>query len=124
LFERLPEYRALLEEQWRQHVARIVELSYSAHSPADADPSDLSESRRLQETARLIAAGRQRLEETEAALARVDDRSYGLCGNCGEAIARKRLDALPAARYCASCQGRDGAGRLLVRQPAVLEPAS
>ncbi len=30
---RLPEYRAVLEEQWRRQVATIIELSYTAHSP-------------------------------------------------------------------------------------------
>jgi len=111
LFERLPEYRALLEEQWRQQVANIVELSYDAHSPAGDDLDDVSRSNRLQVTARLIAAGRQHLEETEAALARVDDSSYGLCGNCDEPIPSERLDVLPATRYCASCQFRDVTGR-------------
>jgi RNA polymerase-binding transcription factor DksA len=107
LFERLPEYRALLEEQWRRQVANIVELSYGAHSPAADERDDESRSKRFQVTARLIAAARQQLEETEAALARVDDSSYGLCGNCDEPIARERLDSLPAVRYCVSCQFRD-----------------
>jgi len=106
LFEQLPEYRALLEEQWRQQVANIVELSYDAHSPTADDPDDGSRGNRLQVTARLIAAARQQLEETEGALARVDDGSYGLCGNCDEPIPRERLDILPAARYCMSCRTR------------------
>jgi hypothetical protein len=72
-FERLPEYRALLEEQWRQQVANIVELSYAAHSPTADEPDDGSRVSRLQVTARLISAARQQLDDTEAALARVDD---------------------------------------------------
>jgi DnaK suppressor protein len=107
VFELLPQYRALLEEQWRQQVANIVELSYDAHSPTTTDePDEGSRGNRFQVTARLIAAARQQLEETEAALARVDDASYGLCGNCYEPIRRERLDILPAIRYCASCQFR------------------
>jgi DnaK suppressor protein len=104
LFDRLPQYRALLEERWRQQVANIVELSYDAHSPAADDPDDGFRGNRIQVTARLISAARQQLEETEAALARVDDGSYGLCGNCDEPISRERVDSLPAARYCVSCQ--------------------
>jgi DnaK suppressor protein len=104
LFERLPEYRALLEEQWRRQVANIVELSYDAHSPAADDPRDGFRNNRLQVTARLIAAARQQLEETEAALARVDDSSYGLCRNCDEPIPGELLDRIPATRYCVSCR--------------------
>jgi DnaK suppressor protein len=105
-FERLPEYRALLEEQWRQQVANIVELSYAAHSPTAEEPDDGSRVRRLQVTARLISAARQQLDDTEAALARVDDGSFGLCRQCEEPIPTERLDILPAARYCLSCRAR------------------
>jgi DnaK suppressor protein len=111
LFDQLPEYRAVLEEQWRQQVANIVELSYHAHSPAADESEDVSGGIRLQVTARLISAARQQLEETEAALARVDHRSYGLCGNCDEPIPRERLDIVPAARYCVSCQTRHAVRR-------------
>jgi len=30
--------------------------------------------------------------------------AFGACERCGEAIADKRLDALPFARYCITCQ--------------------
>jgi len=106
LFDQLPDCRAVLEEQWREQVANIVELSYDAHSPTADEPDDGSRGNRFEVTARLISAARQQLEETEAALARVDDGSYGLCGNCDDPIPRERLDILPAARYCVSCQAR------------------
>jgi RNA polymerase-binding transcription factor len=107
LSERLPEYRAFLEEQWRQQVATIVELSYAALSPAQGEPDDdgsRAETFRL--NTGLLAAARQQLEEIEAALARVDDGSYGVCGGCGEPIVPERLGILPAARYCVACQVR------------------
>jgi DnaK suppressor protein len=105
LFEQLPQYRAVLEAQWRQQVADIIELSYAALSPAPEDPDDDgSLTSGLEVSARLIAAARQQLEETEAALRRVDDGTYGLCGSCGEPITRERLEIMPAARYCVACQ--------------------
>jgi DnaK suppressor protein len=106
LFDQLPEYRALLEEQWRQQVAKIVELSYDAHSPTAEEPDGGSRGERLQVTARLISVVRQQMEDTEAALARVDDGSYGLCRHCEEPIPTERLDILPAVRYCMSCRAR------------------
>ena len=48
------------------------------------------------------------------ALHRLDDGSYGTCLDCGAAIERSRLEALPAAERCAGCQthrerdGQDG----------------
>jgi DnaK suppressor protein len=44
------------------------------------------------------------LREIDEALARMNDRSYGTCQECGEPISMKRLDALPWALYCVSCQ--------------------
>jgi DnaK suppressor protein len=38
------------------------------------------------------------------ALERVNDEEYGSCQNCAKDINPKRLDAIPWARYCLSCQ--------------------
>ena len=47
---------------------------------------------------------RSNLREVEEALERIDKKHYGKCLRCGEAIAPKRLEVLPFARYCISCQ--------------------
>lgn len=46
------------------------------------------------------------LEEIEAAIARMDEGEYGVCMDCGGGISRKRLDAVPWARYCVPCKER------------------
>jgi DnaK suppressor protein len=51
------------------------------------------------------------LAEIEAAIARLDDGTYGTCVRCGRPIAPERLDALPWAAHCIDCQrivGRAG----------------
>jgi RNA polymerase-binding protein DksA len=40
------------------------------------------------------------LQEIEAALARIDDGSYGACTTCGKPIGAERLDAVPYATLC------------------------
>ncbi|HEV3263277.1 MAG TPA: TraR/DksA C4-type zinc finger protein [Gemmataceae bacterium] len=45
----------------------------------------------------------QILEEIGAALGRLDDGSFGRCEECGRAIGRERLDALPYTRLCVDC---------------------
>ncbi len=45
------------------------------------------------------------LEEVYAALARLDAGMFGKCEQCGRAITKTRLDAIPYARYCISCAG-------------------
>jgi len=44
------------------------------------------------------------LREIEEALARIEQNDYGVCMECNEAISAKRLQAVPWARYCVTCQ--------------------
>jgi DnaK suppressor protein len=46
------------------------------------------------------------LRAVEAALKRLGEDAYGECIDCGEMIARARLDANPAAARCIACQQR------------------
>lgn len=47
---------------------------------------------------------RETLIQIERALKRLDDGTYYDCENCGQPIARKRLEAVPWTRYCIDCQ--------------------
>ena len=44
------------------------------------------------------------LDQIEAALRKIDKGNYGLCESCQKPISKPRLQALPFARYCISCQ--------------------
>jgi len=44
------------------------------------------------------------LREISDALDRIDHDTYGICMECEEEISIKRLDAVPWARYCVTCQ--------------------
>ena len=44
------------------------------------------------------------LREVEEALVRVREGAYGICQECEEPISAKRLQALPWAKLCVSCQ--------------------
>jgi DnaK suppressor protein len=45
-----------------------------------------------------------KLRDTQAALLRIDQGTFGTCLECDEAISSKRLAALPAAALCIRCQ--------------------
>lgn len=44
------------------------------------------------------------LQQVETALRRLDEGTYGTCARCGNPIAAERLEALPYAAYCITCQ--------------------
>lgn len=47
---------------------------------------------------------RAKLDAIDDALEKVEEGTYGICEECGEAINKKRLKIIPFARYCIKCQ--------------------
>lgn len=44
------------------------------------------------------------VDQIEAAIRRIEKGVFAICQSCGCAITKKRLNALPFARYCINCQ--------------------
>jgi DnaK suppressor protein len=51
----------------------------------------------------LIENEQATLELVEEALERMENGTYGQCAECGEPIAKPRLQAIPYARHCIKC---------------------
>lgn len=78
----------------------LAELSTYDNHPADLGSELQFRSQDLAFKAEADGA----LERVQAALARLDDGTYGLCLRCGRGIDRERLEALPEAELCVACQ--------------------
>ena len=52
-------------------------------------------------------AEKQTLDRIEAALRKIEKGVYGRCESCQKTIPRLRLEVMPWARYCISCQSRN-----------------
>jgi DnaK suppressor protein len=50
---------------------------------------------------------RDMLAQTERAIARIEDGSYGVCESCGQPIGKMRVMAFPRATLCLSCKQRE-----------------
>src|SRR5215468_2596269 len=106
----LETYRQQLLALQQHLVQRIFDMEESMLA-MDAD-RDIERTDRVQEEAVEVALtaldeqGRREMEEIQAALARLDAGTYGLCETCGETISTARLTAMPMARRCVSCQER------------------
>jgi DnaK suppressor protein len=70
------------------------------------DPEGSTVAFEREQLAALRATAERHVAEIDAALRRLADGTYGVCGNCGEPIASERLDALPATQFCVSCAAR------------------
>ncbi len=55
---------------------------------------------------------RKILRDIEAALRKMEKGTYGLCEHCKNVIEKKRIKALPSARYCMTCQSGSERNRI------------
>jgi DnaK suppressor protein len=109
----MPDVRARLEDERRRTTARLALLrgdhaafvAASVDSNAD-DEHDPEGATIAFERAQVEALERQAaayLEEVDAALARVEAGTYGVCERCGRPIAADRMEARPTATSCVTC---------------------
>jgi RNA polymerase-binding protein DksA len=73
-------------------------------SNAPLHPADLgSETYQQELSLSLLENSEQVLEDIAAALERIHQGKYGRCDECGAAIPKARLQAVPYARHCVAC---------------------
>jgi len=80
----------------------FVELAGQVRDAGDESIADLLAGLSINQLERELAE----LSEVEAALERLRLGSYGVCADCGEAVALERLQAWPTAKRCFDCQVR------------------
>jgi DnaK suppressor protein len=103
-------YRQRLLVLQQQILQRIFDVEASMLA-MDTD-RDIERTDRVQEEAAEVALtaldeqGRRELEAIQAALARLDAGTYGLCNTCDEMLSAARLTAMPMAQRCVACQER------------------
>ncbi|MDP2921639.1 MAG: TraR/DksA C4-type zinc finger protein [Candidatus Omnitrophota bacterium] len=55
-----------------------------------------------------IAGGEQEIVyDIDEALKRIKEGKFGLCITCGKSIPKKRLNAVPYAKYCIQCKSKE-----------------
>jgi len=106
----LARYRQVLEEK-AEEVRRSMSAQKAAQVVARLDvPSDEGDLSQQQHEEWIFlnrnTIDMKLLREVSDALHRIDHDHYGICLECDEPISFKRLEAVPWARYCVTCQER------------------
>ncbi len=83
------------------------ELSHYDQHQADS-ASEISDADREEAVIEAVLAQR---EQVRAALARLDEGTYGRCVDCGGQLSDERLEARPEAARCVDCQAKQEQGR-------------
>jgi len=106
--DRIEHFRKILQEQLRQHVAKVSSEQAAALESDDdgvKDSVDLSLLDVTKEIAfRLTERNSQIVADIDQALLRIREGSYGVCARCSNPIEERRLEAVPTARYDTRCQ--------------------
>jgi DnaK suppressor protein len=104
-------YQRRLEQEYNDLQALLSRTEHAGRSADEQVPEDVAEKAANSYTKEFLFrqsdTERSHLHLVEEALGRVRSREFGSCQSCGEPIDRKRLDAVPWARFCRSCQEQE-----------------
>ena len=102
--ERLLALRARLLGDMTQMEDNALNKDHSRTTSMPTNMAELGSDNSDQElTLSLLGSEKDALDQIEAAIARIEDGSYGQCEKCGGKIPRSRLDAIPYAALCVQC---------------------
>ena len=97
---RLTEVIRDIEEE--QEELRLSETS-AERSPDPNTAEGGSLAFEIEKELSLLENAKDLLAQSDAALERIDDGSYGVCAHCGRSIPVARLEALPHTKLCVDC---------------------
>jgi RNA polymerase-binding transcription factor len=104
----LEKFRKLLEQKKQElsnELAKARSAEAESNEESTQDIADKAVSSYTREFLYSLTDGeRTLLLQIDEALGRIDDGSYGFCGNCGVQMSEKRLTAVPWTPYCVDCQ--------------------
>ena len=88
-----------------QHAIRMADQNVTIDSNDVPDIVDLATSDlSLNLNVEIRERERHLLSKIDTALAKIDDGSFGICDECGEAIGSGRLQARPVTTLCIKCK--------------------
>lgn len=106
--ERLAQFKKRLIEKQRQLTEEVGRTALYGKDQEDDSIKDLGDQANTAYTREFFfelgTGDRRLLRAVVAALQKLDDGSFGSCERCNETIGEKRLEALPYARCCITCQ--------------------
>jgi len=111
--ERKKKYSQLLQRLQEKISKQISFLSNDSLSKADSDEArdDVTDDFDRDFALNLLTSEHDIMFEINQAMQRLKDKSYGRCEQCGTGIAAARLEAVPFARMCISCQAGTEKGK-------------
>ncbi len=101
----------------REDLLKFIARTEEEGRTADEDPTvDLADKAANSYTKEFLFGqtnhDRVTLQLVDEALARIREDEFGLCTHCQQEVQQKRLEAVPWARHCITCQEKQEQGQL------------
>jgi len=103
--------KAMLLAKRKEILGNVTTMEFEALRRERTDLSNMpihmadtgSDCYEIENTLGLMESERKILMEIDGALARIEGGTYGICEGAGGQIPKKRLEAIPWAKYCVNC---------------------
>jgi RNA polymerase-binding protein DksA len=92
--------------QERDHLKKQIAKIRKFPQYGTSEDANVQEIEKVQENLSLRKNLQTLLEQTEKALKKIDNGTYGFCENCNEPIDPGRLKAFPEATTCLKCTSK------------------
>ncbi|MCX2980162.1 TraR/DksA family transcriptional regulator [Halieaceae bacterium IMCC14734] len=98
------EHRTSLETRLADLEHRLASVKKDITKTLSSDFAEQATERENDDVLEEIARETQvTINHLKDALQRLEEGSYGRCGDCGEAISAQRLEAIPESTHCVNC---------------------
>jgi RNA polymerase-binding transcription factor DksA len=109
--DKLNRYHETLVKMYERHAGEVNHVVESIHEDVNinenisAAPVHLADvaTEAVDAAVQVLQTERGILDEISAALARIDDGTFGACTECGTTISQQRLKAIPYTPLCVRC---------------------
>jgi DnaK suppressor protein len=93
-----------LTAEYDEATAEVADVVRAADRAGDDDIDAGSKVAQREQQLSLMASIRDRRNQVEHALRRLEEGTYGRCERCDDQIAEERLEVFPMATTCVSCR--------------------
>jgi RNA polymerase-binding transcription factor DksA len=123
--EELNEFKAIIDEKLvkaRENLAMLLEAaSNDANDLGDTSPTfkvleEASSVQSKEENANMAARQQKFIKDLEAALIRIENKTYGICRITGELIPKERLRLVPHATLTVEAKNMQGQNKPIKRK--------
>lgn len=104
--EDLEKFRKRLEEEKSELEEEVKKLEVAADFGDDTDSLEEEADESMEDANQMAVAQahKERIEDIELALRKMDKGTYGICEKCGKEIPLKVLEINPESRLCQDCK--------------------